>query len=423
MNYEQAIAAMQNAPVFQTKRDLTRLKQVLGAMGDPQRRLPYIHIAGTNGKGSVAAMLHSILCRAGYRTGLFTSPYIHRFNERIRVNDMQISDDEVASGVTLILDTAQSCGQPLAFFDIVTLLGFWYFSRMQCDIVVLETGLGGRLDATNVIEPPLAAVITSIGLDHTEVLGDTLESITINKCGIIKSGCDVVCPPLPDAAKAVVADACVQKGAALHHVLPAESISQSLSGQTIRWKQYRSLRLSLLGMHQCSNAAVALETVDILRQKGWSISDSVVEAGLHEVRWPGRFELLHSSPAVIVDGAHNPQGTNALVQTLKTCFPDKKGIFIVGTVRDKDYAASMRMLLPAADRFFTVTPPSGSRALPAAELAGVLEGYGANVQAMESIPEAIEAAMQAASKDDFVCVCGSIYQIAPVRAHFGFCSI
>ncbi len=423
MNYEQAMAAMQNAPVFQSKRDLTRLKQVLSAIGDPQRRLRCIHIAGTNGKGSVAAMLHSILCRAGYRTGLFTSPYIHRFNERIRVNGMQISDDEIASGVTLILDAAQACDQPLAFFDIVTLLGFWYFARTHCDIVVLETGLGGQLDATNVIDRPLAAVITSIGLDHTEVLGNTLESIAVNKCGIIKPGCDVICPPLPDAVHEIIVKTCARQGAALHCVSPAESLSQSLSGQTILWKQAHQFYLSLPGMHQCSNAAVALEVIDVLRQKGWTISDDALTDGLKEVRWPGRFELLHSEPAVIVDGAHNPSGTNALIQALSLYFPQKRGIFIVGTMRDKDYAASMRILLPAADRFFTVTPPSGNRALPALELANVLKGYAANVQAMESIPEAIEAAMQAASKEDFICICGSIYQIAPVRAYFGRCSI
>ena len=288
---------------------LERISALLGAMGHPERKCKFVHVAGTNGKGSTCAMLASIFQAAGYKTGLYTSPFIVEFGERIQVNGQMISNDDICALTEYVKPFAESIFEQPTEFEMVTAIGFEYFARQQCDIVVCEVGMGGEFDATNVILPPEAAILCNIGLDHTEFLGDTLEKIAATKSGIIKPGCDAVIYREQPSVEAVFEERCKKVGAKLHKA-NFDSIrlrSHGLEGQVFDCDGYEALELPLLGDHQLHNAAVVLTAVDALRTRGWKLPEEAVRKGLKDVKWPGRFELLRKDPLFIIDGGHNPQ--------------------------------------------------------------------------------------------------------------------
>lgn len=419
MDYREALQYIDGVSWLGSRPGLERVAALLHRLGDPQEKLRFVHIAGTNGKGSCAAMTASVLRAAGYRTGLFTSPYLFRFNERMQINGEPIGDEELAALVTQIRPIADAMEDHPTEFELMTAVALLWYLRERCEIVVLEVGLGGRLDATNVIGAPEAAVIMNIGLDHTAVLGDTVEQIAAEKAGIVKPGCAVALYPQTPEAEAVVRERCEAVGASLRvaDLTQLQGEFDSLEGQVFRYRG-ASYAIPLLGEHQLRNAAVVLEVAEILREKGWKLPHEAVEHGLYAVSWPARFELLRAEPPFVVDGGHNPQCAMTVAESLLRYFPDRRRVLLVGVLADKDYEGLFDILDVAADAYFCVTPAS-ARALPADRLAAFLSRYGKPVTVCPDIPAGVEAASAAAGENGVACAVGSLYMAGAVRACFG----
>lgn len=391
---------------------LERISELCEKLGHPERQLKYVHVAGTNGKGSFCAMLESILREAGYRTGLYTSPYIRRFNERMQVMGQPIDDGELIEIVEQIRPLADSMEDKPTEFELITAVAFEYFRRQKVDIVILEVGLGGRLDATNVIESPLLSVITGIHFDHTSILGNTLHAIAAEKAGIIKEGrpvlyggndSDSVCRTISAVAE--------KKHAPLYR--PCRSTcrvkSYSLDGTVFDFGEYRDLELSLLGTYQPFNAVTVLEAVQILRGEGCEIPEDAVRRGLKKVRWQARFELICRDPLVLYDGGHNPQGVEAAVKSVKAYFPEQKINILTGVMADKSYDEMIAEIKTIAARVFTVTPDN-PRALPAKEYAEIVSAHKVDACSYETVEEGIRAAMQDSIQNGVPLLClGSLY--------------
>ena len=415
MTGREAIEYIENYTWSKTRLGLDRTRELLHAIGDPQRKLKFVHVAGSNGKGSTCAMLDSILRAAGYRTGLYTSPYIQDFCERMQVNGKNISGEDLARITELIRVHADAMEDHPSQFELVTAIAMQYFLEQRCDLVVLEVGMGGELDSTNVIDCPEAAVITNIGLEHTEYLGDTLEKIAAAKGGIIKPGCTAVCYDSVPEVMDTLWKICKQQDADFR-VARAEDLqelSHSLDGQRFAWKG-KEYAVPLLGPHQLRNAGTVLETVAALREKGWEIPEAAAEAGLRTVRWPARFEVLWREPLFIVDGGHNPQCAEALCRNLEEYLPGQKFTFLAGILADKDYRHMLDLIAPFAKRFVCITPDS-PRALPAEDLAAEVLQRGIPARACESIEAGVREALEGG--EDTVAF-GSLYMAGRVRTAF-----
>ena len=395
---------------------LGRTRELLARLGNPEKKLRFVHVAGTNGKGSTAAMLASILRQAGYRTGLYTSPYILRFHERMQVNGREISDEDLSAITEFVRPHAEAMADHPTEFELVSCIAFEYFMRQHCDIVVLEVGMGGELDSTNVIDTPEAAVLTNIGLDHTEFLGDTLEKIAATKSGIIKPGGAAVIYRDSPSVEAVIEDRCQQVGARLVKAdfAALRSISHDLDGQVFDAAGFPALHLPLLGEHQMKNAAVVLATVGVLRDKGWHITDEQVRAGLAQVRWPGRFEVLRKDPLFLVDGGHNPQCIEALAANIRDYLAGRRLTVLTGVLADKDYHCMYANIAPYAAEFLTVTPDS-PRSLSAEDLKTYLEQFGKPVTVCPTVEEGVAEAIRRAGKDGVVLAYGSLYMVGAIR--------
>lgn len=418
MEYKEALAYIDGVAWFGSKPGLSRVTELLHRLGDPQNQLRFVHIAGTNGKGSCAAMLASVLKAAGYKTGLFTSPYLSRFNERMQINGKEIENDVLAEIVTRVRVPAEAMEDHPTEFELMTAAAMLWYAEEGCDIVVLETGLGGRFDATNVIASPEAAVIMNIGLDHTKILGDTAEAIAGEKAGIVKPGSLCVLYQQSESVTKVIRQRCEEVGAALRiadfsAILPE---FDSLEGQVFSYKG-EAYAIPLLGAHQRKNAAVVIETVEALRGRGWKLPHEDVEHGLYAVNWPARFELVSEEPYFVVDGGHNPQCAQTVAENLKNYFPGCRRVLLIGVLADKDHKSLSEILAPEADAFVCVTPNS-DRALPAPELAEELRRFGKPVTVCGSIREGVSAAIDAAGRDGMVCAVGSLYMAGEIRACF-----
>lgn len=398
---------------------LRRIRELMSLLGDPQKKLRFVHIAGTNGKGSCAAMTASVLRACGYRTGLYTSPYLYRFNERMQVNGEMIEDEALCRHISAVRDKAEKMDEHPTEFELMTAAAMLYFLEEKCDIVVLEVGLGGRFDATNVVDTPECSIIMNIGLDHTAILGGTVEEIAAEKAGIIKKSCPCVLYEQKRSVMDVVAERCRELDAPLTTAdfSAIEPVFDSLEGQAFQYKG-AMYALPLLGAHQLRNAAVVLETVGVLRARGWRLEDGDVEHGLYATSWPGRFELCAEEPDFIVDGGHNPQCAETVAENLMHYFPDKKRVLLIGVLRDKDYEKMTEILAPCADEFVTVAPDS-PRALSAEELAGVLSRFSKPVTPCASVAEAVDTAKELAGEDGMVCASGSLYLVGSVRYALG----
>ena len=398
---------------------LGRTQALLEKMGNPEKKLKFVHIAGTNGKGSTAAMTASILRKAGYRTGLYTSPYIYRFHERMQVDGMEITDEELTAVTEYVKPLAQSLKETPTEFELVCCIAFEYFVRKGCDIVVLEVGMGGAFDATNVIETPEVAVITNIGLDHTEVLGDTLEKIAQTKSGIFKDNGHAVVYRGTPSVEAVFERVCAERNTAL---VKADFASlklkkHSLDGQVFDCGDRKDLVLPLLGDHQLHNASVVLSVVDTLKQIGWNISEQNIRDGLRDVQWPGRFDIVSRSPLFIIDGGHNPQCIEALVKNIEDYLTNRKVIAITGVLADKDYADMYVPVMPYIHKFVCITPPN-PRKLEAMELAKYLREKGADAVGSETIEDGVKLALREAGADGVILCFGSLYSIGSIRDAF-----
>lgn len=423
-----------NEPRWQESRlGLDRIRELLDRMGRPQDKLKFVHVAGTNGKGSTCAFLASILQAAGYRTGLFTSPFIEMFEERIRVDGANITTDELSEVTLAVREHAETMaaetGDHPTEFELMTAVALEHFARSGCDIVVLEVGLGGRLDSTNVIDAPEVAVITRIGLDHTSLLGTTLAAIAGEKAGIVKPGSPVVSWPQEPEALAVVE----QAATTCDDVLSVPDFQQLTLGAVSRETFMRSFtyrgndyETQLLGSYQPANATLALEAVEALRTRGWNIADQAVLEGVARATWPGRFEVLPGSaerPVFVVDGGHNPQGARALTESLTDVFPGVKPVFIMGVLEDKDYPAMIEAVMPLVGGFVAVTPDN-PRALPAERLARAIRWTGQDLlgcsahmrpHVARDFDDAIAQACALAGADGLVCAFGSLYSVGAIK--------
>lgn len=414
MNYAEARVYLDEISKYGSVLGLENMKELLCRLGNPQDDLSFIHISGTNGKGSVLAYLSTILSNAGYRTGRYISPTLFSYRERIQVDEEKIEKESLARHVTAIAQAieemkAEHAGNPTAF-EVETALSFLYFKEKQCDIVVLETGLGGALDATNVIKTTVMEVITPISMDHMEFLGDTLEKIAEQKAGIIKPHTTVVSACQEPEAARVISRVCKEKECILKTVNPEEitEVVYDIQKQQFSYKTWKQAVIALAGSYQIANAALALEAVDALRRLGFTLTDRQVYEGLAKAVWKGRFTLLATNPAVILDGAHNPGAAKELQRSLNLYFKGKKLYYIFGVFQDKDYKEVIRLTAPLAEHIITVQTPNNPRALSADRLKEAVSGINPSVEAADSIQDAVHIARNLAQKDDAIIIFGSL---------------
>lgn len=411
MNYEEAISFIHSTEWQGSRPGLTRITELMSKLGDPQNGLKVIHVAGTNGKGSFCAMLDSVLREAGYKTGLFTSPYIELFEERIQCGGELISKDELAQVVTEIASYCRSMSDTPTEFEVLTAIGYTYFAKKGIDVAIVECGMGGRLDSTNVITSPVLSVITGISLDHVAFLGDTVEKIAAEKAGIIKAGRPVLYGGRPDGARDVIRDRAKELGCAFIEKDASKifGVKTTKNGVRFSYKNNKSIELSLMGTYQPDNASNVLEAVDILRGEGFDVSDKALKNGLKNAIWKGRFERMCDFPEVYFDGGHNEEGVTAAVKTVKARFGRKKINVISGVLRDKDYVKIASEISSVAARVYTVTP-NNPRALDAESYAKEFEKNGIAAIPCESYDKAVKLGYGQSCKDSLPLLCvGSLY--------------
>lgn len=404
------------------------LQGVLRALGNPQAALRCIHVAGTNGKGSTAVMLANILKHAGYRTGLFTSPHISHFTERIQVDGAEIAEEALLNCCEAVLRAEAQAGVMLNYFSLATMMALLHFHRQGCDYAVLEAGLGGRLDPTNCIPKPMLCILTQIGMDHMSVLGDTLPAIAAEKAGIIKQGCDVVTAPQPAAAMQVIQEVSLHQGAALYEAQPlvAHIIEGKLLYELCHSKPYYGvpshglscydskdmLELGLSGSYQAENAAVVLLAARVLREKHAArIGEGAIREGLRSARWPARFEQLSG---VLLDGAHNPDGAAAFARSIVEAYPGKRCVFVMAFMRDKDIEDCIHALAPLSLAMVAVPMPH-ERSMPVNTLRDTMKKMCKEVYTAKSIHEGLSLARERARDEAIVAACGSLYMADAVR--------
>ena len=418
MDYDQALKYIDGVSYLGVKPGLERVSALLGRLGHPERKTRFVHVAGTNGKGSTSVMTASALSACGYKTGLYTSPHLARVNERMRLDGAEIPDGEFARVVSALASAAEGLAEPCTEFELLTAAALLWFAEAGADIAVLEVGMGGRFDATNVIPRSECAVITNIGLDHTAVLGDTVEAIAAEKAGIFKGG-RAVSYEQPESVAAVLRSAAAKTGTELTFAdfSKIEPLSDSVEGQRFRFEG-EEYSIRLLGAHQLKNAAVALTALDTLRRSGWDLPAEGVRKGLAAAVWPARFELVERAPLFVVDGGHNPQCVAATAEAIRRYMPGGRCVILMGVLADKDWSAMIDILADVAEGFVCAAPDS-PRALPAADLGAELLRRGLHAEVCSSVPEAVEAAKALAGPDGAVCSVGSLYMSGAVRACFG----
>lgn len=413
MTYQEVMDYIEELKVYGSVPGLASIENLCEKLGNPQQALSFVHIAGTNGKGSVLAFLSEVLKTAGYRTGRYVSPTLFEYRERIAVNNRPISKKELCAQMTVLKEICRELveeGKPHpTAFEIETAMAFQYFKDKECQIVVLETGLGGLLDATNVVSNTLAAVFTSISMDHMAVLGESLQEIAENKAGIMKPGAAAVALKGEPEVNAVL-----QKKASLLGIpfitadpSKASGIKRSLLRQTFSYKEYKNLTISLVGAYQIENALLAAETISVLKEKGFHIPDKAVYKGFEHTSWQGRFQILAKRPYFIADGAHNRDGARRLAETIRLYFTNREIIYIIGMLRDKEQDEILKATCPLASQILTV-PTRGERGLSAYDLACKAKAYHDHVTASDSVEEAVEMAYLLADKDTVIIAFGSL---------------
>ena len=416
MNYTEALEYIHGVSWTFCKPGLERITALCEALGNPQDSLRFVHVAGTNGKGSFCSMISSALTEAGLKVGLYTSPYILEFNERMRIGDASIPNDTLARLTEKIKPIADAMSDKPTEFELITAIALDYFREEKVDVVILECGMGGRLDSTNVISTSALSVITGIALDHTAFLGDTVAAIAKEKAGIIKKGVPVLYGGEDDEAAEVIKATAEAQGSAYHRsdYSKLRIDSMTLGGTSFNYKSRSNVQISLLGTYQPKNAAIVLDALDILAAQFPSLTEDSIRRGLMKARWMARFEIISHDPLLIFDGAHNPQGINAAVEGIKCYFRDQSLIAISGVLRDKDYSAIAKKISEIASDAFTITPEN-PRALSAEEYADELSKFGVSATSATGIDEAAELAFSLAKREEKAIVClGSLYTYADV---------
>ncbi len=424
MNYIEALNYIDNLSALGSRLDLSRIREILKRLGDPQDRLKIIHVAGTNGKGSVSSMLTQILIEAGYRTALYTSPHLERYNERYKINDKEISNEEFAEYIERIKFQAdemnkEPIGRPTVF-EQLTAAAYLYFAEQNVDYAVIEVGLGGRFDATNVVKKPVLSVITSISLDHTEFLGNTIESIAFEKGGIIKEGCPVVLYRQDKRVYDVINKLCIERNAKLYYNAVSEIRTEKsdINGTTISIKNdifdIKNIFLPLIGQYQLKNCETAVLAAVVLRKYGINISDENILKGIADTKWNGRMEVCSKNPLTIIDGAHNADGVYMLAESVKKYFTGRRIVLLMGVLGDKEYDKMASEIVPLVDTA-VITEPDSDRALSAEGFKNVVSRYCDKVYSIGNIKEAYEFALSLTGKDDVLLCAGSLYLIGRLR--------
>ena len=419
MDYLQARKYIIDAECYQGDMGLGNIRNLLKKIGNPQDDLKFIHIAGTNGKGSVMAYISTILSTARYCVGRYVSPTLYAYRERIQVDGLYIEEEAFTRHMEkLVWAIRQMLEEGMAHptpFEIETALAFLYFKEKQCDIVVLECGMGGRDDATNIVENTIMAVFTSISTDHMEYLGNTLEEIATNKAGIIKPEAIVVSGRQALEVEETLWAICTERCNQLIVAKPREAVvrESTLVSQTFRYHG-EEVTIAMAGSHQIENAVLALECVNALNHIGYRIEKEDVYQGFLQTRWEGRFTLLREDPYFVVDGAHNPDAAAKLQQSLKMYFQEKEFVFIMGVLKDKQYEVIAETMAPMAKKIFTITTPDNPRALEADVFAQIISRYNEQVQPCKSIEEAVAESLKIADKQDVIVAFGSLSFIGAI---------
>lgn len=419
MQYQEAMEYIDTLGKFGSVLGLERISALLARLGNPQDDLRVIHVAGTNGKGSVCAFLSAMLQSAGYRVGRYISPSVYDYRERIQINGAYIPEESVCRHLVRIRAACDDMGrQGLEFptaFEVETAMSFLHFAEEGCDFVVLEVGLGGRYDSTNVLKTPVLTVITSISMDHTDILGDTLAKIAYEKAGILKAGCPAVFYQQEPAAQAVLEVEAQAVGAPFTcaDFAAIEPISDDLEGQSFHYGAMHDLDIRLLGGHQRKNAATAIEAACVLRAQGVRLDANVIRQGLREARWAGRFEVIHRDPIVIVDGAHNPDAASQLADAVGRYFAPEQVVLMMGVFADKDHAQILDIMRRAGHMLLTFTPDN-PRALPSAQLAREAQGQFAQVIEGKTPAEALRLARRMVPSGGAIVCFGSLSTIGEI---------
>ena len=414
MKYQEALDYLESLNTYGIVPGLDSITELCRRLGNPQDKLKFVHIAGTNGKGSTLAYVSTVLKCAGYRVGRYLSPTIFEYRERIQVNGKAISKAALCEGVEEIQSVVEAMvsdgfAHPTPF-EVETALAFWYFLKKECDIVVLETGMGGLQDATNLITTTQAAVLASISMDHMKFLGNSLKEIAAQKAGIIKEGCEVVSMVQTAEAMEVVERAAKDKHCTLHiaDVSFAKNIRYDVEKQRFDYGNLKKLEIGLAGKFQIANAVLAVKTIEVLGQKGFPVSEEALRKGLKETVWQGRFSVIGKKPLFIVDGAHNEDAAKKLADSIEFYFTNKRIIYIMGILRDKEYDKIIDLTSKYAEQIITITPPGNPRAMAAYDLAKEIARVHPAVTAVDSLEEAVEMSYLLAGKEDVIIAFGSL---------------
>lgn len=411
MNYEESLEYIHSRNKFGIKLGLDATNNLLKKIGNPHHKLNFVHIAGTNGKGSTTSYIHDILMADGYKVGKFISPFVHSFTERIQINNCEISEKDLAECTTVVKEAIEKHNLTPTEFEVVTAIGLYYFEREKCDYVTLEVGMGGRFDATNVIPAPLVSIITSISIDHTEYLGNTIADIAFEKCGILKTGSKTVAyADNPDEANKVIKETAFEKDIPL--IIPDKKyiriLEQNIEGTSFEYKGEK-YHINMLGKHQVYNAINAIEATKLL-----NINEDSIKKGLNITKFRGRLEIVSKNPIIIEDGAHNYSGVSVLRDALKTHFSDEKIIIVMAMLKDKEYIKCIETLSPIVDTFIA-TEANNPRKATANEIAEVASRYIHNVYSEPDVNKALDIAKSISDKNSIICVCGSLYLLGDVN--------
>ena len=425
MNYQEALKFIEESHKFGMRLGLENSFKLLDLLGNPQDKLKIVHVAGTNGKGSVCSFIANTLKEQGYKVGLYTSPYLETFTERIRLNGENIPEEDVARIVTLMKDKIEDMvKEGYAYpteFEIETAMAFYYYCEQNADYVVLEVGLGGRYDATNVVKSPLVSVIVSLSLDHIGVLGDTLGKIAYEKAGIIKENSIAVVYKQKEEAEEVIKDVCKEKNTKYIEAnfedmkIKKSDIYSQVFDCTILGERMEDMEISLIGEHQVNNAILALTVIKVLRdERQVEISEEATRRGFLNTKWPGRIEKIKDNPVFIIDGAHNEDGAKSLSKALDKHFKGKKMTLLIGMLKDKDIDGVLELLMDKFDKVITTTPDN-DRAISAEELQDKIKKYIDDVIAIPNIEDAVKYTLDNAKEDDIIISAGSLYMIGHIR--------
>lgn len=418
MNYKQALEYIHKISWTGSRPGLERIRELCDRLGNPQNKLKFIHVGGTNGKGSFCAMLESILRNAGYKTGLYTSPYVRCFNERIAVDGEMIDNKDLADTVTYVKKYAEQMADKPTEFELICAIAFEYFYRRRCDIVILEVGMGGRLDATNIINTAILSVITGIALDHTAFLGNTIKEIAREKAGIIKTHTPVLYGGEDKSCEQIIREHADEMGAPFSVVDRSSLVVKNLDidGTTLDFDEFCNVKLSLLGTYQLYNAATVLTAVKKLRSLGMEIPDFAVYSGMRDAVWHARFELLSRSPVIVFDGGHNPEGVDAALDSAKKYFHGARVNVLTAVMADKDYNYIAKRIASVAKKVYTVTADN-PRALTAEDYASVFSSLGVESFACEDAEDGVKRLICDGERDGTpALICGSLYMYEQVAA-------